>query len=218
MSKQDAQKQQAAEAALEFVESGAVVGVGTGSTVNFFIQALAKMKNRIDGAVPSSLASKKLLQDNGIPLLDLNGVGEIAVYIDGADEVNEAKQMVKGGGGALTGEKIVASASEKFVCIVDESKQVDLLGKFPVALEVIPMARGLVGRSVVKLNGDPAYRQGFVSDHGNIIIDVHNLEILEPRKMEAALNNIPGVVCCGVFAERTADVVLMATSNGVRTL
>lgn len=211
-------KQQAAEAALQYIEPGMVVGVGTGSTVNYFIEALAKVKNKIDGAVASSQATKKLLQKYGIPILELNATGDIPLYVDGADEVNPHKQMIKGGGGALTGEKIVAAASEKFICIVDQSKQVDLLGKFPVALEVIPMARSLVGRYIVTMGADPKYRAGFISDYGNIIIDVHNLKLDNPIETERKLNNIPGVVCSGIFAQRTADIILVGTTNGVNIL
>ena len=213
---QDELKKQAAEAALKYVKPDSVVGVGTGSTVNHFIDALATMKGRIDGAVVSSEATKARLKSHGIPIIDLNAAGNISIYVDGADEVNSAKQMIKGGGGALTGEKIVAGASKEFICIVDQSKQVDLLGSFPVAIEVIPMARGLVGREIVKLGGDPVYRQGFVSDYGNIIIDAHNLKILEPLKLEETLTNLPGVVTCGIFAKRAADVVLVASPDGVK--
>lgn len=215
---QDQLKQQAAEAALAYVEPGSVVGVGTGSTVNHFIDGLAKMKGKIDGAVISSLATKERLQSHGIPIIDLNSAGDIPLYVDGADEVNEAKQMIKGGGGALTGEKIVAAAAKKFICIVDQSKQVDLLGEFPLPIEVIPMARSLVARQLVKLQGDPVYRRGFVSDYGNVILDVHNLKILEPAKLEETLSVLPGVVTCGLFAKRPADVVLVAGSSGVTTL
>lgn len=209
-------KQQAAEAALQFVENDMVVGVGTGSTVNYFIEALAKIKGKIDGAVASSLETKKRLQALGIPVLDLNAVGNVPLYVDGADEINSHKQMIKGGGGALTGEKIIASSAEKFICIVDESKQVELLGSFPVALEVIPMARGLIGRRIVKMGADPEYRQGFISDYGNIIIDVHNLKILEPLKMEEQLTNLVGVVTCGIFAKRTADIMIVAGEAGIK--
>ncbi len=215
---QDQLKLQAAEAALSYIESGSIVGVGTGSTVNYFIDGLAKMKGKIDGAVISSLATKERLQSHGIPIIDLNSAGDIPLYVDGADEVNQAKQMVKGGGGALAGEKIVAAAAKKFICIVDESKQVDLLGSFPVPIEVIPMARSLVARQLVKLGGDPAYRRGFVSDYGNVILDVHNLSVLEPVKLEEALSQLPGVVTCGLFAKRPADVVLVAGADGVVTL
>ena len=208
-------KKQAAEAAIEHIEIGSVVGVGTGSTVNYFIEVLAKIKGKIDGAVASSIATKQLLQKNSIPVLDLNAVGDIPLYVDGADEVNQHKQMVKGGGGALTGEKIVANAAEKFICIVDETKYVDLLGSFPVPLETIPMARSLVGRQIVKLGADPEYRQGFTSDYGNIIIDVHNLTIQEPEKLEDQLASLPGVVTCGIFAKRSADIVIIASSSGI---
>ena len=211
-------KQQAAEAALQFIENDMIVGVGTGSTVNYFIEALAKVKNKLEGAVASSLETKKRLQALGIPVLDLNSVGNIPLYVDSADEINAHKQMIKGGGGALTGEKIIANAAAKFICLVDESKQVKMLGQFPVALEVIPMARSLVGRQIVKLNADPEYRQGFITDYGNVIIDVHNLEILEPVKMEELLTNLPGVVTCGIFAKRCADQVIVARESGVEII
>lgn len=215
MTNQDKLKRAAAEYALQFVESDMIVGVGTGSTINHFIELLAKMKSKIEGAVASSLATKKRLIEVGIPVLDLNSTGDIPLYIDGADEVNSAKQMIKGGGGALTGEKILAAAAKKFICIVDASKQVDLLGKFPVAVEVIPIARSLVGRAIVKLGADPEYRQGFVSDYGNVILDIYNLPLLEPIKMEEQLNNLPGVVCCGIFAKRPADQIIVASESGV---
>src|SRR3990167_4040318 len=218
MTNQDKLKRAAAEYALQFVESDRIVGVGTGSTINHFIDLLAKMKGKIEGAVASSLATKKRLTEAGIRVLDLNSTGDIPLYIDGADEVNSAKQMIKGGGGALTGEKILAAAAKKFICIVDASKQVDLLGKFPVALEVIPMARSLVGREIVKLGADPAYRRGFVSDYGNVILDVHNLKILEPIKIEELLSTLPGVVTCGIFAKRPAEIVIVASQAGIQVL
>jgi ribose 5-phosphate isomerase A len=212
---QDTLKQQAAEAALAFINPGDVVGVGTGSTIAFFIKALAKMKGRIDGAVASSLATRDQLKSFGIPVLDLNATGDIPLYVDGADEINPQKQMIKGGGGALTGEKIIASAAKQFICIVDESKCVDLLGQFPVAIEVIPMARSYVGRQLFKLGANPEYRHDFVSDHGNFILDTYQLDLSNALAMEMSLNNITGVVCNGLFAKRTADLMLVAGGNGV---
>jgi len=194
------------------------IGVGSGSTVHHFIDALASIKDRIIGAVSSSEESANRLKALSIPVLDLNSVGEVPLYVDGADEVNLAKQMIKGGGAALTREKIVAAASKKFVCIVDESKVVDLLGEFPVAVEVIPMARSYVAREIVLLGGDPEYREGCVTDNGNNILDVYNLKILEPRVIEEKLKNITGVIENGVFAKRTADVVIVGSDKGVRQL
>ena len=214
---QNAKKQAVAKAAIEYVENGSIVGVGTGSTVNFFIEELGKIKNNIEGAVSSSDASTKLLEALGIEVFALNDVSNISVYIDGADEVTEHKHMIKGGGAALTREKIVAGASTTFVCIVDDSKRVPMLGKFPLPVEVIPMARSFVARELVKLGGDPEYRQGVVTDNGNVILDVHNLEILNPRELEQSINNIPGVVTNGIFALRGADIVLSATETGVDT-
>ncbi|AEF02032.1 ribose-5-phosphate isomerase RpiA [Alteromonas sp. KS69] len=214
---QNAKKQAVAKAAIEYVENGSIVGVGTGSTVNFFIEELGKIKNNIEGAVSSSDASTKLLEALGIEVFALNDVSNISVYIDGADEVTEHKHMIKGGGAALTREKIVAGASTTFVCIVDDSKRVPVLGKFPLPVEVIPMARSFVARELVKLGGDPEYRQGVVTDNGNVILDVHNLEILNPRELEQSINNIPGVVTNGIFALRGADIVLSATETGVDT-
>ncbi len=214
---QNAKKQAVAKAAIEYVEKGSIVGVGTGSTVNFFIEELGKIKNNIEGAVSSSDASTKLLEALGIEVFALNDVSNISVYIDGADEVTEHKHMIKGGGAALTREKIVAGASTTFVCIVDDSKRVPVLGKFPLPVEVIPMARSFVARELVKLGGDPEYRQGIVTDNGNVILDVHNLEILNPRELEQSINNIPGVVTNGIFALRGADIVLSATETGVDT-
>ncbi|MDO6568634.1 ribose-5-phosphate isomerase RpiA [Alteromonas sp. 1_MG-2023] len=214
---QNAKKQAVAKAAIEYVEKGSIVGVGTGSTVNFFIEELGKIKNNIEGAVSSSDASTKLLEALGIEVFALNDVSNISVYIDGADEVTEHKHMIKGGGAALTREKIVAGASTTFVCIVDDSKRVPVLGKFPLPVEVIPMARSFVARELVKLGGDPEYRQGVVTDNGNVILDVHNLEIMNPRELEQSINNIPGVVTNGIFALRGADIVLSATETGVDT-
>lgn len=214
----DQQKKAAAEAAMQYIKNESVIGVGTGSTVDFFIEMLADIKGQIDYAVPSSLITKKRLNAIGIQTQDLNYAGTLSVYVDGADEFNQHKQLVKGGGGALTREKIVAAASKKYVCIVDESKKVDVLGKFPLSVEVIPMARGLVAREIVKLGGDPEYREGFVTDNGNIILDVHALKIIDPIKLEEQLNNIVGVVTNGLFAKRGADVILMGTSSGVETI
>lgn len=214
----EAGKKAAARAALAYINEDMVIGVGSGSTVHHFIDALAAVKDRILGAVSSSDESTRRLQALSIPVLDLNSAGIISLYVDGADEVNLAKQMVKGGGGALTREKIVATASEKFVCIVDESKVVDLLGEFPVAVEVIPMARSYAARQIVLMGGDPIYREGFISDNGNVILDVYNLKILDPRATEEKLKNITGVVDNGVFAKRTADVVLVGGEQGVRKL
>ena len=215
---QDEMKQAVAKAALEYIEPGALVGVGTGSTANFFIDALATIKHKIDGTVASSLATATRLKGHGIPVLELNEVIELSVYVDGADETNKHLQLIKGGGGALTREKIVAAASKIFVCITDESKLVDILGKFPLPIEVIPMARSFVAREIVKLGGQPVLREGFTTDNGNIILDVRNMEIMEPAKLEAMLNNIPGIVTNGLFALRPADVLLLGTPQGVRTL
>ncbi|MGE3919798.1 MAG: ribose-5-phosphate isomerase RpiA [Gammaproteobacteria bacterium] len=207
-------KQLAAQAALQYVEDDTLVGVGTGSTVNHFIELLAQKKSKIDGALASSKATYDRLKALGIPVYDPNGVDKVHVYIDGADEVNQYLQCIKGGGGALTGEKIIAALAEKFICIADQSKKVSVFGQFPVAVEVIPLARSFVGREMVKLGGTPVYREGFVSDYGNIILDVYNLEILEPEKLEAQLNQIPGVVTNGIFAKRPADLLLLATDQG----
>lgn len=215
---QDAMKKAVAEAALKYVETGTVIGIGTGSTANFFIDALAGIKHKIEGTVASSLASAERLKKHGIPVMDLNAVDDISVYVDGADEATHNLYLIKGGGGALTREKIVAAASRKFVCIADQSKLVDVLGTFPLPVEVIPMARSYVGRQMVKLGGQPILRQGFTTDNGNIIIDVHNLNIINPPKLEADLNNIAGVVTNGIFALRPADVLLLGTPEGVRTI
>lgn len=215
---QDAGKRAAAEAALEFVEAGSVVGVGTGSTVDFFIEALATIKSRIDGAVSSSVKSEKLLRDAGIPVLDLNQVGSLPIYIDGADESTRNKHLIKGGGGALTREKIVAEASERFVCIVDQSKIVDVLGDFPLPVEVLSMARSLVARQLTALGGKPQLREGFETDNGNIILDVHNLRITNPVELESAINQIPGVVTNGLFARRGADLVLIGGGENVERI
>jgi ribose 5-phosphate isomerase A len=215
---QDELKKAAALAALEYVQPGTVLGVGTGSTVNHFVDALAGIKGKIDGAVASSVATAERLKQHGIPVLELNATGDLPLYVDGADEATRHLHLVKGGGGALTREKIVAQASEKFVCIIDESKLVDVLGHFPLPIEVVPMARSLVGRELVKLGGEPVLRQGYTTDNGNIIIDVHNLKILNPVEIEEKLNQIPGVVTNGLFARRPADVLLVATAAGVKAV
>lgn len=214
----EAEKRMAAQAALDFIEQDMVIGVGSGSTVDHFIQALALVKVKIDGAVASSLATANKLKALSIPVVDLNSAGEIPLYVDGADEINQAKQMIKGGGGALTREKIIATVAKKFVCIADDSKLVDLLGEFPVAVEVIPMARSYVARQIVRLGGDPVYREGYVTDNGNVILNVYGLKLLEPRAMEEKLKAIVGVVENGVFAHRTADVLLLGSAGGVKKL
>jgi len=214
----DDQKKRAAEAALEFIEDNMVVGVGTGSTVNHFIDALARIKGRIEGAVSSSNATTARLKQHGIPVLDLNAAGPLALYVDGADEATRGRHLLKGGGGALTREKIVAAASERFVCIIDESKRVDVLGEFPLPVEVIPMARSHVGRELVRLGGQPALREDFTTDNGNLILDVYNLQILEPSQLEEELNHLVGVVCNGLFARRPADVLLIGTDSGVERI
>lgn len=217
MSTED-KKQRAAREALKWLDDARVIGVGTGSTVNHFIDALKDMRGRLDGAVSSSAASTQRLKTMGIPVLDLNAAGELPVYVDGADEANRHLQLIKGGGGALTREKIVAAVSKRFVCIVDDSKLVQVLGGFPLPVEVIPMARSHVARELVKLGGRPDWRQGFVTDNGNIILDVHGLSIMDPPRVESEINQITGVVCVGIFAHRPADVLLVGESNGVRTL
>lgn len=207
-------KKQAAQAALKYVEADSVVGVGTGSTVNFFIEALASIRQNIEGAVASSKATEALLKAHQIPVLDPNSFLNIPLYVDGADEANHYLQLIKGGGGALTREKIVAALAKKFICIVDESKIVTQLGRaFPLPVEVIPMARSYVGRVLTKMGGTPVYREGFITDNGNVILDVHNLSILEPLKLESEINNITGVVSNGLFAKRPADLLLVG--NGV---
>ncbi len=213
----DELKKQVAQAAIDYIETGTIVGVGTGSTANYFIDALAGVKSRIDGTVASSVASAERLKSHGIRVLDLNEAGELSVYVDGADETNDYLQLIKGGGGALTREKIVAGASRKFICICDESKLVKVLGAFPLPIEVIPMARSFVARELVKMGAQPELRQGFTTDNGNIILDVKALEIMEPCKVESELNNIPGVVTVGLFANRPADVLLLGTARGVET-
>ena len=215
---QDEKKHKVAEAALQYVVEDGYVGVGTGSTVNYFITELAKIKHKIEGAISSSEASGKLLREHKIPVVDLNSVIEIPVYIDGADEATKHLHLIKGGGGALTREKIVAAASKKFVCIIDDTKLVDVLGKFPLPVEVIPMAQSYVGRQLAKLGGQPMLREGFTTDNGNIIIDVYNLSIMQPVELETRINSIAGVVTNGLFAQRSADVLLVADGSGVQTL
>lgn len=216
---QDAQKKAAAEAAIAHLPPDAVIGVGTGSTANHFIQALAAIKARIAGAVASSEATAARLKALGIPVLELTAVDEIPVYVDGADEVTRHLAMIKGGGGALTREKIVGAVAAKFICIADESKLVDTLGRFPLPVEVIPMARSHVARRIVKLaGGQPELRPGYTTDNGNVILDVHGLTILDPAALEAELNQIEGVVTVGLFARRPADVLLLGTADGVKTL
>ena len=219
---QDNQKRAVAKAAFDYVKKllrpDSVIGVGTGSTANYFIDELAAIKYDISATVASSEASAKRLRAHGIEVLDLNSVKEVTVYVDGADEANEYLQLIKGGGAALTREKIVAAVAREFVCIADGSKLVQVLGKFPLPVEVIPMARSHVGRQIVKLGGDPSSREGVVTDNGNIILDVYNLSIVDPRKLETELNQITGVVTNGLFALRPADVLLLGTDSGVKTL
>jgi len=214
---QDELKKVAAKAALEYVDEG-IVGIGTGSTVNHFIDLLATIKGRIQGAVSSSETSTAHLKERGIPVLDLNAAGELEIYVDGADESNRQLQLIKGGGGALTREKIIAAASKQFVCIASDGKLVDVLGAFPLPVEVIPMARSYVARQLVKLGGTPVWREGFVTDNGNLILDVHNLDIMEPSKLEQEINNIAGVVTVGLFALRPADVLILGTAEGAKTV
>lgn len=215
---QDDLKRAVAKAAIEYVPVDSIVGVGTGSTANFFIDELAKIKHKIRGAVASSEASAKRLQGHSIEVFSLNDVSDIPVYVDGADEITRHMHMIKGGGGALTREKIVAAASKKFICLCDESKLVDVLGKFPLPVEVIPMARSYIAREIVKLGGQPKLREGFTTDNGNIILDVHNLQIMNPVELETSLNHLAGVVTNGLFARRSADVLLLGTANGVTTM
>jgi ribose 5-phosphate isomerase A len=215
---QDDKKKEVAKAATGYIENDSIVGVGTGSTVNFFIDELAKIKGRIEGAVSSSLASEELLKQHHIPILSLNNVIEIPVYVDGADEATEHRHLIKGGGGALTREKIVAAASKQFICIIDDSKMAPTLGEFPLPIEVIPMAQSYVARQISKLGGQPQLRQNFITDNGNIILDVHNMKIDNPVKLEQELNQIVGIVTNGLFAQRSADILLIANDDGVKTL
>ncbi len=215
---QDDLKQAVAREAIRYVVDDAVIGVGSGSTANFFIDELGKVKNRIAGAVASSEKTTERLKRHGIRLLDLNGVDELPVYIDGADEITEHLAMIKGGGGALTREKIVAAVAKRFICIADESKLVPVLGRFPLPVEVIPMARAYVGRQMVRLGGQPKLREGFTTDNGNMVLDVWGLSILNPVELEAAINNVTGVVTNGLFARRGADVLLLGTQSGVKAM
>jgi ribose 5-phosphate isomerase A len=218
----DSLKRNAGAAALErikpLLKNDSVIGVGTGSTTNYFIDALAPLRGHFDAAVASSEASAARLRQHGIAVIDLNAASEVLVYVDGADEVNAARQLIKGAGGALAREKIVAAAAREFVCIVDDSKLVDVLGAFPLPIEVLPMARGLAARALVALGGTPIWRQGFTTDNGNIILDVRGLDLTDPATMESRINDIVGVVCNGIFAAQAADVVLIAAADGIRTL
>lgn len=218
MTDREAIKRQAAEAAMKFVEDDMVVGVGTGSTVNYFIDALAGMKNRIEGAVSSSEATTRRLREHGIRVLELNDTGDLPIYVDGADECDRHRRLIKGGGGALTREKIVAGASERFVCIVDDSKLVEVLGAFPLPVEVIPMAQSYVARQIVRQGGQPVLRSGFTTDNGNLILDVHNLQLTDPVAVERTLTCIPGVVTVGIFAIRPADLLLVGGDSEVREI
>ena len=219
---QDELKKAVAKAAIDYIaprlSSESVIGVGTGSTANFFIDMLAELKTEFDGAVASSEATAERLKSHGIPVYDLNSAGELEFYVDGADETNERLELIKGGGAALTREKIVAAVAKTFICIADESKMVGILGKFPLPVEVIPMARSHVGREIVRLGGDPVYREGVVTDNGNIIIDVHNMDISQPIRVEEQLNNVVGVVTNGLYARRRADLLLLGTKDGVKTI
>ena len=215
---QDEQKREVARAAIQYIPIGSIVGVGTGSTANYFIDELAKIKHKIDGAVASSDDTAQRLKNHHIEVLDLNNVSDIPVYVDGADEITEHLHMIKGGGGALTREKIVAATAKKFVCVADQSKLVSVLGTFPLPVEVIPMARSYVARKIVQLGGHPVLREEFITDNGNVILDVHGLKILNPTELEMDLNQIAGIVTNGLFAKRGADVLLLGTDNGVRTI
>lgn len=217
-SNNEAKKKAVALAALAYIEPDTIIGIGTGSTANYFIDALATKKHLFEGTVASSEASAQRLKTHNIPVFDLNSVDSISVYIDGADEIDAGLNLIKGGGGALTREKIVASVAEKFVCIADDSKLVTTLGKFPLPVEVIPMARSAVARALVKLGGAPVYREGFVTDNGNIILDTYNLKITEPLKLEQTINNIVGVVCNGIFAQQAAHIALLGSDDGVKVL
>lgn len=211
-------KRNAAKAALEFIQPGMILGVGTGSTVDFLIEMLPGIRDKIDRVVSSSKASTKLLEEHGFEVATLNEVGDYDIYVDGADESNKRLQLIKGGGGALTREKILAAAARRFLCIVDDSKLVGMLGKFPLPIEVLPMAQEMVSRRLVKMRGQPVWREGFITDNGNHILDVHDLQITNPLEMEARINRIPGVVTVGIFAERTADILLIGEDSGVREM
>lgn len=218
---QDELKQAVAQAALDYIkphlEKDSIIGVGTGSTANCFIDLLASVRDDFDGAVASSDATAERLKSHGIPVYDLNNVATLEFYIDGADETNERLELIKGGGGALTREKIVAAVAKTFICIADESKKVDILGDFPLPVEVLPMARSHVGREIVRLGGDPVYRDGFTTDNGNIILDIHHMDISRPIVVEEKLNNVVGIVTNGLFARRPADLLLLGTKNGVKS-
>jgi len=212
-------KRQAAEKAIEYMTDGSIIGVGTGSTVAFFIDALARIKGRIEGAVSSSEASTERLRSHGIEVIDLNHAGPLELYVDGADECDPHKRLIKGGGAALTREKIIAEASRQFVCIIDQGKQVNVLGRFPLPVEVIPMARSLVARKILAATGgQPVWREGVITDNGNVLLDIHNLSITDPVGLERELNQIPGVVSVGLFARRAADVVIVGSGDGVKVL
>ena len=215
---QDEQKRAAAQAAIQYIPIGSIIGVGTGSTANYFIDELAKIKHKIEGAVASSEATAQRLHKHGIDVLDLNTVTDLPVYVDGADEITKHLHMIKGGGGALTREKIVAAVARKFICITDQSKLVNILGSFPLPVEVIPMARSYVAREITLLGGHPALRQGVTTDNGNVILDIHGLQILNPVELETTLNQITGVVTNGLFARKGADVLLLGTDTGVETI
>lgn len=215
---QDEQKRAVAATALQYIPIGSIVGVGTGSTANYFIDELAKIKNKIEGAVASSDATAQRLKEHGVEVLDLNDITDIPVYVDGSDEITEHLHMIKGGGGALTREKIVAAVARKFICIADQSKLVEVLGNFPLPIEVIPMARSYVAREIVLLGGQPALRQGFKTDNGNVILDIHGIRIMNPVELETKLNQITGVVTNGLFALRPANVLLLGTDSGVKII
>lgn len=215
---QDEQKKAVATAAIEHVPIGRIIGIGTGSTANYFIDELAKIKHKIDGAVASSDATAKRLKSHDIEVIDLNEIDDLSVYVDGADEITQHLHMIKGGGGALTREKIVAAVAKKFICITDQTKLVNVLGNFPLPIEVIPMARSYVAREITALGGQPALRQGFITDNGNVILDVHGLQISNPVELETTLNQITGVVTNGLFARRAADILLLGTDQGVKTI
>ena len=215
---QDEQKRAVAQAAIQYVPAGCVVGVGTGSTANYFIDELAKIKHKIEGAVASSEATTQRLNGHGIEVIDLNSIDVLPIYVDGTDEITEHLAMIKGGGGALTREKIVAAVAKKFICIADQSKLVKVLGKFPLPIEVIPMARSYVAREITRLGGQPVLRQGFTTDNGNIILDVHGLQILNPVELETTLNHITGIVTNGLFAKRGADVLLLGINDGIQAI
>ena len=212
---QDQKKRNAAKVAIDYIKNNAIIGVGTGSTINFFIEELAKNKGFIDGAVSSSVATDKLLKEYNIPIIELNSVDELPVYVDGADEATKNKHLVKGGGGALTREKIIAAASKKFVCIIDDTKLVPILGKFPLPVEVIPMAQSYVAREIIKLGGQPELRRDFITDNGNIILDIHNMKIENPSELENKIDQITGVVTNGLFAKRPADILIIASDTEV---